>query len=161
MALSTKADANEIITELGLSEEEFSWDSDHGGVGNVTVRVNLAIAKAAALTQKRVGGSYTATGDADAQNIKSAEHALACHYMLRERLVRLTSRPEEAPPPEYIDLDSLQREIETRREEWEELTALYADNDLAKAGTAFSFGGKGVDETEEDDYDDRDYGSIP
>ena len=161
-AATPKMNAKRVIDELNLSEQE--WNHSLGDtVGNtLRQRVDYCVNKAATRTQKRVGAVYYASADAQtSSDITEAEHSLACGLMLRQRLIALSSRPEEAPPPEYINLDVLQGEIERYERDWAEGIEDYMVDDAATPGTGFAFGGVGVDETEEDDYEESDFGSIP
>lgn len=167
MALeSPLVQAQTIIDELRLDEKEFDYkDGATEDQAALWARVQKAIVRASVLTQKRVGGNYTSTDDVTLAAVREAETALACHYMLRRRLMILSSRPEEAPPPEYIDLDALKGEIEAYYNEWDQICAAFEDDSMARPGVAFAFGGKGVDETLGDEsegfYDATDYGDLP
>jgi hypothetical protein len=154
-----KAIAGEVINELRLTEDEFDWGGADGQ--SLNSRVVAGIARASRKTKLVVGSANYASTDTDiAGNLKDAEHALACAYLLRQRGVILSSRPEEAPPPEYVDLNVLQEEVERYERDWNELTGPYKTEDLDKPGTGFSFGSVAIDETEEDDYEAVDYGTL-
>lgn len=160
MAITPKATSARVIRELDLTPTEFRWSEGDSLLLNAMV--TSAIKNAAIRTRQRVGATHYASTDATyVEDLTEAEHALACANMLRRRVVILSSRPEEAPPEEYIDLDVLQAEIERFEREWNETTAPYATQDGDRPGTGFSFTAAGVDETEEDDYDDWDYGDLP
>lgn len=158
-----KAQIDAVIDELGLTPEEFWSPSLHGRSitrEDLDLRVRRQISKAAVKTAQRVGSTnYAVTTGTQGDALAMGEHSLSCANMLRQRLVILSSRPEEAPPPEYIDLQSLAAEIERYERDWAELIEPYVTQETDRKG-GFSFGSVGVDETEEDDYDDIDYGNI-
>lgn len=167
MALpAAKVKSDTVIDRLRLTQGEFDWDN-RGASGDLSGRVDLGIAKAQIRILQRIGTATYASVDAvTAAAIAQAEEDLACHNMLRERYLMLSSRPEEAPPPEYIDLDALRAEIQALDEEWQELLAPYLlAEDFDKPGTGFSFKSRGVDETEADvdesDYDEMDFDDLP
>lgn len=160
------AQAQTVIDELRLDQKEFEWvNGSTEDQGLLVSRVQRAISRASVLTQQRVGGNYSSTDAVTIRALELAEHALACHYMLRQRHVILSSRPEEAPPPEYIDLGALSAEITSYYNEWDQTCAIFESNTSARPGLAFSFAGKGVDETYDDAgdaaYDATDYGDLP
>ncbi len=167
MALSTPLVAeDDVIEELGLREMEFHYiNGSSENEGRLRARVSAAIAQASVLTQKRVGTAYTSSDEVTLTAVRLAERALACHYMLRQRLVRLSSRPEEAPPAEYIDLDALREEIASYYSTWDSTCEVFAEDTMARPGLGFSISGKGIDETYEDEtdgaYDETDYGDLP
>lgn len=165
MAITPKTAAQELIDEVdltGLELRGYASDAD----ATVLMLVERAQQQAAVRTRQRVGAANYASTDATTdEELTVAEHALACHVLLRFRLTLLSSRPEEAPPAEYIDLGALQVQIAEYLETWETMIAPYVTEDMDKPGTGFAFGSKGVDETEadrvDDDYVDRDFGSLP
>lgn len=160
MAITPKATSERVIRELDLTPAEFRWSANDSLL--LEQMVSKAISNAAIRTRTRVGATnYASTDATTVEDLTEGEHALACANMLRRRLVILTSRPEEAPPPEYIDEGSIREEIDRFERDWAEITATYATSDGDKAGTGFSFGAGGIDETEVDDYSDMDYGELP
>jgi hypothetical protein len=149
----------EVQNELRLSAEEFDWERGTGG--DLAARLDVAIARASRKTKLAVGAGNYASTDADVSGcLKDAEHSLACAFMLRQRLTILSSRPEEAPPPEYVDLSALQEEIERYERDWSEMVGPYRTEDMDKAGAGFAFGSVAVDETASDDYEAVDYGTL-
>lgn len=162
-----KAEVQDVITELSLNQQEFDYVSGEGQDQDaLTGRVIRAVRRASVLTQRRVGtGNYASEDEFIHEALKEAEHALACSIMLRQRGVILSSRPEEAPPPEFIDLAALAEEVDRYEKDWDTIAASYETEDMDRAGTAFAFGAKGVDETEPDigegDYADLDFGALP
>lgn len=159
-----KTYSEDVVRALRLSAGEFDWErgDDEAVVG---ARVAGAIEDARARTLQIVGaGNYSSTDEVTAAAIALAERKLACAVMLRQRLIVLCSRPEEAPPPELVDLGALRGEIEALQREWAELLGPYATEDGGQAGTAFSWGASGVDETPDDyhrgDYRETDHGLL-
>jgi hypothetical protein len=161
MALpAAKATFEDVQDRLRLGQQEFDWE-DRDNTGMLRRRVAEAILDAQIKTLQSVGtGNYSSTDDMTAAAIRRAEIALTCSVMLRQRLVILSSRPEEAPPEEYIDLTALQAEISRLERDWREMTSLYATQDLDNTGSGFAMGSVGVDETAQDDYDATDYGLL-
>lgn len=159
-----KAYGEDVIRALRLTAKEFDWErgDDEAVVG---ARVAGAIEDAQVRTLQVIGlASYCSTDEVVSAAIALAERKLACAIMLRQRLVVLCSRPEEAPPAELVDLGALRGEIEALERDWAELLAPYAVDDGAKAGTGFSWGASGVDETQPDhlrgDYRQTDHGVL-
>lgn len=154
-----KAIQREVIDELRLTEQEFDWEDD--SASSLPDRVNKAIANASIKTQMAVGASnYASVSSTILAALKYAEHQLTCANMLRQRLIILSSRPEEAPPPDYIDLNALQEEIDRYERDWKEITAVYKMEDFDAAGSGWAFSGAGIDETYNDDYDATDFDEL-
>ncbi len=157
--------AADVITDLDLSQDEFDWvnRTDSSALDR---RVAMAIRKARARVIKRVGtANYSSTDDVTLETVKVAEFDLSCADMMRQRAVILTSRPEEAPPPEYINIEALLAIADAR-----EASALaelleYQTDDGDAPGTGFSFGSTGIDETKADygdgDYEESDFDELP
>lgn len=159
-----KTYSEDVVRTLRLGAREFDWDrgDDEAVVG---ARVAGAIEDARVRTLQVVGlANYSSTEEVTSAAIALAERKLTCAIMLRQRLIVLCSRPEEAPPPELVDLGALRGEIETLQREWAELLGPYATEDGGKAGTGFSWGASGVDETPEDhhrgEYRETDHGLL-
>lgn len=163
MSITPKADIDEAMDEVRAQAIEFDYDENDEGV--FRQRLERAQTRVAIAVRQKVGSAnYAATGDTD-EEITAAEQLLLVAEILRQRLVILTSRPEEAPPPEYIDIDALQNLIGDFASQANDMLAPYITEDTAVKGSAFAFGATGVDETDEDasagDYDDTDFGSLP
>lgn len=159
--------AAEIITDLSLRQEEFDWANRTDG-DTLASRVAKAIRKARLMVVQTVGtGNYASTDDTTLEAVKVAEFELACSDMMRQRAVILSSRPEEAPPPEYIDVDTLLALATSRRADALALLLPYQTEETAEnmPGLGFSMGAVGIDETEADygdgDYDETDFDSLP
>ena len=166
MALPTpKATADDVTRELGLSAKEFDWDNrDDDGV--LAVRLRQALNRARTMTYQAVGaGNYASTEATMSEVLAEAETLLACSFMLTQRLIILSSRPQEAPPEEYIDLGILKDIRDDYRSQWATLVLPYQSEDMDKPGTGFAWGATGIDETKADygrgDYDYQDYDELP
>lgn len=161
MALpAAKATFEDVQDRLRLSQQEFDWE-DRDNTGMLRRRVAEAIGEAQIKTLQSVGtGNYASTDDVTAAALRRGEIALTCSILLRQRLVILSSRPEEAPPEEYIDLTALQEEIRRLERDWREMINLYATQDPDNTGSGFAMGSVGVDETETDDYGNTDFGTL-
>ena len=155
-----KALAGDIIADLDLTPEEFSYPNPDSA--KLQSLVSRAIVTASTKTQAAVGAANYASADTViAANLKLAETSLACAIMLRRRLIILSSRPEEAPPPEYTHLDVLTEEIARYERDWKEAIEPYQTQDFGAAGTGFAFGSYGLDENANDDWDYMDEGDLP
>lgn len=161
-----KSIAREIAEELRITPQEFNWDNPNES--DMLERIEKQINRASRLIKGLVGAANYNSVDVDtAASIKDAEDALSCSYMLRKRMVILSSRPEEAPPEEYIDLESLKEEIDRYEQDVNQILKPYLIADPLEDnsngphyGASFAFGSGGVDETKVDDYTDIDYGEI-
>lgn len=163
MSITAKSDIDDAIAEARAQALEFNWDENDDA--DFRAWVTKAQTRVAVRVRQRVGaGNYAATGTTS-DEITEAEQMMLVAEILKRRLVILSSRPEEAPPPEYIDLDVLQRIIEDYNEQGSDLLGPHATEEGDKAGTAWSFSATGVDETEADasdgDYDETDFGTLP
>ena len=168
MALPTAhTQAADVIEELDLTPGEFDWENrtDDTRLKSLVLR---AILNAQVQVYQVVGaGSYSSTDTTTLEIVKLSEFELACALMLRKRAEILSSRPEEAPPPEYIDLGVLLAMARDREARANAMLIPYQTGDTAEAvpGLGFSLGAVGVDETAADetagDYDARDHGDLP
>jgi len=142
-----KASSDDVIRELRLTAQEFDWERRDDET-LAAARVAGAIRDSQTRTLQVVGiTTYTLTDEVTDQAIGLAERKLASSLMLRQRLVILASRPEEAPPAELIDLDALQDEVIRLEREWAQILAPYAQSDQDRPGTGLAWGATGIDET--------------
>lgn len=142
-----KASSDDVIRELRLTAQEFDWER-RDDESLAAARVAGAIRDAQTRTLQVVGiTTYTLTDEVTDQAIALAERKLAGSLMLRQRLVILASRPEEAPPAELIDLNALQDEVTRLEREWAQILAPYAQGDQDRPGTGLAWGATGIDET--------------
>jgi len=156
MALITTA---QFLAEGHFTAGEFDWDDreqfDLAGWGTTVVALAGAKLRAA------VGATTYASTNADTVTLLTrAEMCAAMVVGTTRRIDFLAGRPEEAPPPEYIDVRELAAQIERYRAEYDELVGPFRTDDSDQPGTAFCFEATGVDETETDDYTDVDYDNL-
>jgi hypothetical protein len=157
MALVTIA---EVINAGRFTAGEFNWDR-RADAATLHTRVEDWIALASTMVQQAVGsGSYASSTEPMATLLKKAELKLALAEGLDARMMILSSRPEEGPPEEYIDLDILKGQIESARGQAEQFLAPYRTNYEQKAGLGFAFSRTGPDETAVDEYTALDYGDL-
>ena len=161
-----KVSTEEVIERLNLSAQEWDYEKGDTTTEGLRSRVQNAIMGAFWKTRRAVGvANYDSTGTNTSGEIKQAEFDLASAAMLRQRKIALASRPEEAPPPEYINVDALEPEIERLERDWAEGVAAYRTDESSAKGAGWSHGYSGVDETEKDigtgDYEDIDFGELP
>lgn len=156
-----KVSVDELERFTRVTAGEFNWD-DRAHTGGVLADwLEDVIAAASARVTTDVGATnYADTTTATTAMIKQAELYLSVSMVLERRLMILTSRPEEAPPEEYIDTTRLSDMIQSFRSQYEEWVAPWRVNDKTQRGTAFAMDVTGIDETEEDDYDFMDYGDL-
>lgn len=156
--------AAEVINELRLSQQEFDFTNRTDSAALDTL-VRRAILNAQVQVYQVVGATNYASSDTTTLEIvKLAEFELSCALMLRKRAEVLSSRPEEAPPPEYIDLGVLLAMARDREARANAMLVPYATEDGDKPGLGWAFGATGIDETEPDysagDYEDTDFGNL-
>jgi len=157
MALITR---DELRREGRFTPGEFDWDDQIEG--ELDAYLDDVIARASARLQKDVGDATYATTDAtDAALLKEAELHMAMVLCLSRRLNILSSRPEEAPPTEYIDLNTLANLIDWHRRQYDELIAPFETETAEEPGLAWTMTSIGVDETKTDDYSKVRHGNLP
>lgn len=150
MALVTIAD---LIARGRFTAGEFEW-AERTDNATLSDRVQAWIAQASRYIKQAVGATTYATTDADTKGtLADAELSYGMYIGLRQRLIILSSRPEEGPPDVYIDLPQLRAEVETLKDEVDELLAPYRASFARVPGTAFAFGGTVVDEGSSARYD--------
>jgi len=165
MALpSAHTKAADVVNELRLSQEEFDYANRTDGA-TMDALVRRAILNAQVQVYQIAGSAnYSSSDTTTVEIVKLAEFEIACALMLRKRAEVLSSRPEEAPPPEYIDLSVLMAMARDRETRANAMLTPYATDDGDKPGTAFAFGAVGIGETQADysagDYDDTDHGTL-
>lgn len=168
MALpSPYTNAADVIAEHHFVPEEFDWDNRTDGA-HLDLLVRRAILDAQIQVYQVVGATnYTSTDDITLASVKLSEFDLACALMLRKRAAILSSRPEESPPREEIELGTLMDLIRDTEARANARLIPYQTDDLTDdtAGLGFSLGVTGIDETELDTSDDGysaiDYGDLP
>lgn len=150
----------ELKTRGRFTTGEFDWDnwSDETAV---EARLAEYVNGASLRTQQVVGTTnYSSTDAVTAGCIKEAEMSMALVLAYRDVVRILASRPEEAPPPAYVNLDAFRDLIAQLEADFVELTAPYRTTMETTPGLAFGFVSTGIDETERDDYSDINYDSL-
>lgn len=137
---------------------EFDWD-DRTAAASIYDWLNDVVTVASAKLQADVGATnYASATTPMATLLKQAELYSALAMGLERRLDMLTGRPEEAPPPEYIDTSMIERQIASYRAQYEDLIGPYRVTSETRTGAAWCFGATGIDETPTDDH--TGYGNI-
>lgn len=146
----------ELKAEGRFTSGEFDWDN-WSDATNVDAWLGQIVARASIRVQQAVGaGNYASTDTVTAGALEEAELAMAMALCLRRVIRILASRPEEAPPPAYVDLDAVRELMATYEADFAELTGAYRVTTETTPGLAFGFTSTGVDETETD----VDYGTL-
>lgn len=154
------------ITVAQLKDEgrftsgEFDWDnwSDDTEVDTWLAEV---VGRASIRVQQAVGASnYASTDPVTAGSLEDAELQMALALAYRRVIRILSSRPEEAPPPAYVDLSTFVSLMQTHEADFETLIAPYRTDSSRQPGLAFGFTSTGVDETEADTYAASNFGSL-
>jgi len=157
MALVT---AEEIVFAGRFTPGEFDWEGRYDE-SDLLDRAAEWVAIASGQVLLTVGASaYASTDEPQATLLRAAEYKLALAEGLEQRLIILSSRPEEAPPEEYIDLLSLREQIADLRSQANALLRPYRTSTKTVTGSGFSIVSTGVDESLQDDYDTVDFGNL-
>jgi hypothetical protein len=150
MALITTA---EVIARGRFTAGEFEW-AERADDSTIDARAAVWVGQASRYINQAVGDATYASVVPNVKGcLADAELSYALYQGLRQRLMMLSSRPEEAPPDVYIDLTALRAEIETLKDEVDELLAPYRTDYTRQPGLAFAFGGTVVDEGTTAAYD--------
>lgn len=146
---------------------EFDWDDRTSAADDLRAWLQDIVDVASAKLETDVGSTnYAATTTPMTTVLKHCEMCLALSMALQRRFDILTGRPEEAPPPEYIDTDAIRQQIISYRADYDEWIASYRLASDTRTGAAFSFGATGVEElgppvaNYQNYVPDRDYGNI-
>jgi hypothetical protein len=155
-----KITVDELREEGRFTTGEFDWDN-WSDPANVDTWLGQIVTRASIRVQQAVGATNYASADTvTTGSLKDAELQLALSLAYRRVVRILSSRPEEAPPPPYVDLSVFVGLMETHMADFETLVAPYRTDSTRTPGLAFGFTSTGVDETELDDYSEIDYGSL-
>jgi len=140
---------------------EFDWERRDERFDLVTAAEEwVAVASGQVAVAVGAGAYADTTTQPRATLLRSAELKLAVAEGLERRLMILSSRPEEGPPMEYIDLQALQNLIDDLRAQADKLLGPYRDSFEMAPGMAFAFDSTGVDETAIDEYLQLQHGDL-
>jgi len=160
------ADADTIVKRLNLKGEYYDTVGDDN---DVQAQIETFILGVSAELQGRIGGDYSTTDPRSRAVIRQAELLLAQADVLENLDVIRASAREDNYPPEYEDYAANAEKCAGWRARAEVLIEGFVGAEEivegALAGEAginprgFAIGGIMIDETEEDDYTDIDFGA--